>query len=317
MKTLGSLTAALAALLLTTTTTPAYAADRVDLSRPATLDRGDDVRLPHLEGNVIVDGDRRIEVRNVVALEGKTGDDYVVSVKRRNGRYTVKRVSVTGEHWVLLRGKEALYVELTSDGEYLLRNSNTKRAVITAYDATDGTEVAQKSFREWGSVIGSGDGVVYVSRWSPSQRVIAWDVAAGTRTSVVEQFGGLVDTDADRMLVYTGDPYEGGCSEVRVLSAPDTVVWESCRQRVATFSPDGSLMATIHILSDGIGPGEVQLRDGDGTLQVRYRADWFGAIQWEDADTLLLEANGQRKGAVVRCDGTDCERAGELYKPVA
>lgn len=314
MKTRRLLTAALAALVLTATTAPAYAADTVDLGRPGTLERGDDVRLPHLEGDVIVDGGRRIEVRHVVSLLGKTGDDYVVALERPRGRPTVKRVSVTGEHWVLLRGREARFVELTDDGRYLLRNDNSPRAVITAYDATDGAEVASRSFRRYGYVVGSGDGVVYVSRWSPSQRVIAWDVADDTRRRVVEQFGGLVDAAADRMLVYTGDPYQGGCSQVRVLSEPQTVVWESCRQRVAAFSPDGARMLTIGILADGVGPGEVQLREGDGTLLVRYVASWFGELGFEDADTVLLWANGKRRGATVRCDLTDCERASDVRR---
>ena len=312
MKTLGSLTASVLAVLLAATAVPAYAVDRVDLSRPGTLERGDDVRIPHLEGDVIVDGERDIEVRHVVSLLGKTGDDYVVSVKRPRGKHTVKRVSVTGEHWVLLRGKEALYVELTEDGRYLLRNDNNPAAVITAYDATDGSEVASRSFRRYGYVVGSGDGLVYVSRWSPSQRVVAWDVEAGTKTVVVEQVGGLADVAADRLLVYTGDPYEGGCAQVRVLSDPETLVWESCSQRVTAFSPDGALMATIGILSDGLGPDEVQLRDGEGDLLVTYTATWFNRVHWEDADTLLLEANGRKKGATVRCDGTDCERASKL-----
>lgn len=313
MKTLGSLIACVAAALLVATTVPAYAVDRVDLSRPGTIERGDDVRIPHLDGRTIVDGDTRIEVPGALALMGLSGEDYLVQT-RRDGKYRVERVSPDGSATVLLAGKRALHTELTGDGRYVLRNDNSPAAVITAYDATDGSEMASRSFRRYGSVIGSGDGIVYVTRWSPAQRTFAWDVAADTRTVVVDQYGSIADVDADRISVYTGDPYEDGCLQVRQLSDPETLVWESCTQRVTAFSPDGALMATIHILSDGIGPGEVQLREADGTLLVRYAATWFGATRWEDADTLLLEANGKRRGATVRCDGTDCERASDVER---
>ena len=46
-----------------------------------------------------------------------------------------------------------------------------------------------------GQAIGAGDGIVYVSRWSPSQRVVAWDVAAGTTRRVVDQFAGQMDDE--------------------------------------------------------------------------------------------------------------------------
>lgn len=308
-----SLAAVAASFALVAPAAPAVAATTVDLSRPAQLERGDDVRIPHLEGDVVVHGDRRIEVRNAIALMGTTGDDYVVQVKRPRGPSTIKRVAVTGEQWVLLRGTEAHHAELSGDGEYLLRNDNTARSVVTAYDTTDGTQVGSHPFRRFGYVVGSGDGLVYVSRWSPTQRLVAWDVEAGTTRTVVGQFAGLADARADRLLVYTGDPYEGGCAQVRVLSAPDSLLWESCSQRVASFSSDGAQMLTIGILTDGVGPSEVQLRETDGTRLARYRAHWFGAIGWEDADTLLLDANGARRGAVVRCDLDVCERAGELH----
>lgn len=284
----------------------------VDLSRPGTLPRGDDVRVPHLEGNVVVDGGRRIEVRNVVTLLGETGDDYVVSTKSRRGKYRIKRVSVTSEQWVLLTGKEALGVDLSSDGEHLLRNDNRRRATISVYAAADGAPVASGRFRGYGYVLDADGGTAVVSSWSGAGRVVSWDFVDGGRTLVAEKDAYLADISTDRLATFTADPYLDGCTEVSTLTAPDELLWESCQQKVATFSPDGARMVTMHILTDGVGPGEVDLRSADGTTLVTYASRWFGQLDWEDDDTLLLDANGRRNGATVRCDLDVCERASDV-----
>ena len=46
---------------------------------------------------------------------------------------------------------------------------------------------------------------------------------------------------------------------------PPRRLWKSCTERVEAFSPDGKRMATISILSDGIGPSVVQEREIDGS----------------------------------------------------
>lgn len=284
----------------------------VDLGRPGTLARGDDVRLPHLEGNVVVDGDRRIEVRNVVTLLGETGDDYVVSTRSRRGTSRVKRVSVTSEQWVLLTGREAVGVDLSSDGEHLLRNDNRRRATISVYDATDGAPVATGRFRDYGYVLDADAGTAVVSSWAGAGRAVSWDFVDGGRTLVAEKDAYLADISADRLATFTADPYLDGCTEVSTLSAPDELLWESCQQKVATFSPGGEQMVTMHILADGVGPGEVDLRAVDGTPLVTYTSRWFGQLQWEDDDTLLLDANSRRNGATVRCDLDVCELASDV-----
>ena len=283
----------------------------VDLSRPGTLARGDDVRVPHLEGNVVVDGDRRIEVRNVMSLLGQTGDDYVVSTRSRRGKYRIKRVSVTSEQWVLLTGREALYVDLSSDGEHLLRNDNRRRATISVYDASDGSPVASGRFRGYGYVLDADGGTAVVGSWSRG-RTVSWDFVDGGRSLVAQKDAYLADISSDRLATFTADPYLDGCTEVSTLSAPDDLLWESCQQKVATFSPDGERMVTMHILTDGVGPGEVDLRAVDGSTLVTYTSRWFGQIGWEDDDTLLLDANSRRNGATVRCDLDVCERASDV-----
>lgn len=284
----------------------------VDLSRPGTLARGDDVRVPHLEGDVVVDGDRRIEVGNLVSLLGESGDDYVVSTKGRHGAYRIKRVSVTSEQWVLLTGEEALGVDLSADGEHLLRNDDRRRATISVYDATDGSEVASGRFRGYGYVLDADGGTAVVSSWTGKGRAVSWDFVDGGRTLVAARDAYLADISADRLATFTADPYLDGCTEVSTLSAPDELLWESCQQKVVTFSPDGDRMVTMHILTDGLGPGKVDLRDVNGPTLVTYTSRWFGRLGWEDDDTLLLDANSRRNGATVRCDLDVCERASDV-----
>ncbi len=88
---------------------------------------------------------------------------------------------------------------------------------------------------------------------------------------------------------------------------PGTRIWRSCKERVESISPDGELIATIPILSDGIGPLEVTVT---GTKIAKYSTTgWFGQVAWEDDDTLLLESHGDKLSAIVRCTVTECENA--------
>lgn len=293
---------------------PAAPADTsVDLSRPGTLVRGDDVRGPHVEGTEIVDGDIRVDLATErFQLMGASGDDYVVHRwTQRFGRDRVLRVTTEGDRTVLLRGREAWGAMLSSDGAHVITNDNERRATLTAYDATDGSIVGSSRFMGYGYVLDAEGGTAVVSAWGQG-RTESWDFVDGGRTVVAEEDAYLADISADRLAVFTGDPYEGGCTEMSALSAPDEVLWGSCRQKVATLSPDGAQMITMHIRSDGVGPGEVDLRSIDGTTLVTFASRWFGALAWEDVDTVLLDANGRHHGATVRCDLDACELASDV-----
>jgi hypothetical protein len=79
---------------------------------------------------------------------------------------------------------------------------------------------------------------------------------------------------------------------------------------VDAFSPDGSQILTVHILSDGIGPRSVAHREIDGTRLATYESTgWFTTLGWESPSTLLLETHGRRRTATVRCTLSDCENA--------
>ena len=126
---------------------------------------------------------------------------------------------------------------------------------------------------------------------------------------LTRRFAGIADLGHDLLATYTEDPYLDGCTVLSRLSRPGRTLWTSCRERVESFDPDGTGIATVHILSDGVGPGRVSVRAVRGTLQARYDAEqWFGAIRWEDADTVLLDTNGTQY-ATVRCTLAACENA--------
>jgi hypothetical protein len=135
-------------------------------------------------------------------------------------------------------------------------------------------------------------------------------VDAGTSRRLVRQTGYIADLRADRLGTFTKDPYLDGCTVLRRLSRPGEVLSTSCDERAAAISPSGRRVATIHILSDGLGPRDVSVRRDTGRKLADYRvAGWFGLIRFETNRALLLDANGRKRSAVVRCEDATCERA--------
>ncbi len=101
------------------------------------------------------------------------------------------------------------------------------------------------------------------------------------------------------------------------LSDPGETVWKSCRDRVAAISPDGTQLLTFHILTDGVGPGEIHLREVDGTKLATWTTNWFSGWEWESPGAVLLDVNGARKSATVRCVLAQCENATDPVKAQA
>lgn len=304
----------LAAAVLLGTAAPAIAVPETEL-RPASLERGEDVAIPHLEDKTVVDGDVRIEVRaGAVSLLGKSGDDYVVGAANSSwsGRFRVLRFTPEGERTVLFRDVPIYELELSDDGAQVAatqyRDPGTR---VRVFSALDGTQQASRKFA--GSVYSLDlDGQrMLLGGWGPD-RTFWWDTVADTTDRVLGRAGYAADISADRLASMTKDPYLGGCSIVSTLAAPRERLWKSCDRRVDTFAPGGTRMATIHILSDGIGPSDVWLRKAGGKLLAHYTAHWFGMLSWESDEALLLDTNGRKKSATVRCLVADCERASDL-----
>ena len=285
--------------------------------KPGSIPRGADIAIPHMEGRVIVDGDTRIRVHaRQVDLLGKSGSAYVVHTSAKDGysKGRTLRVRPDGSTVVLSRHDATADVALTDDGAHVVRVRTVprERTAVRAIDARTGSVVASRAFRGRLFPLDASEGGVLLSSWSPARTL--WCNFLSDATGVAaHRTGGVADITADRLGSYTGDPYAGGCYVISSLRHPSRGLWRSCGERAVAFSPDGRRVATVGIVDDGIGPGMVTVRRVQGGAALaRYRTQWFGEVRWESDTALLLDANGERKAATVRCVLADCERASNL-----
>jgi hypothetical protein len=312
---LAAITAATA--LATALFAPAQAAAPAVELQPHQLPRGADIAIPHIEDGDFVDGTRRIELPGTVArVIGRSGDSWLVgtnNVDRKRNRRVV-RVAADGSVTDVLRNIDPSTVILSADGSTLAwqRFVDQGRKVVTyAGSAADGTVLGSKGPARNISLLDvDATRVVLAS----GTRVFQWKPASGNTRTIVKKLSGLASIEHDLLSIYTKDPYLGGCTKLVRLSAPRIKVWKACRDRVAAISPDGEQMLTFHILTDGLGPRELHLREVDGTRLATYRTNWFGGWGWESPGTLLLDVNGKRKSATVRCTIDACENATDPVK---
>ena len=307
---------AAAILAVTLVSAPASAVPTTTI-KPGKLPRGADVAIPHLEKKTIVDGTVRIPVHApTVRLLGKSGTAYVVGTGNKfggHGRFF--RIQADGTSTAL--GKANLYMtELSGDGQSLVttRVPSNRKTIVTVWSASTGARVASRAFKGYVNALDAETDRVLVG---DLKRTRIWTTSTDS-VSVVARLGGYEgDLSADVFAGYTRDPYRGGCTIVRRISTGEQL-WKSCKERVHTFNADGSRMATIDILSDGIGPARVWARTSNGTKLGSYdiRNGWFGSIDFETSTALLMQANGPRKAATVRCTGLPCERASDLRPTV-
>ena len=284
--------------------------------KPAKLERGPDPTVVHLDGRTVRDGEVAIEVEaGQVRLLGKAGDDYVVGTAGRDGigRFRVWRYEADGSRTLLLRDVSIWELVLSDDGAQIVSPAlvDNTHSRLRVYDAADGSVETSRRFRGFALVLDADAGRVLVGASMP-ERTFVWTWADDAVERVNDRLGYEGDLGTDRLAAYTDDPYNGGCTVVTTVTAPDARLWRSCDERVDTFAPGGTRLATVPILSDGIGPGEVWLRRTGGRLLADYTTGWFGLISWESDRSLLLEANGSEKAALVRCELADCERASDL-----
>ncbi|CAA9385467.1 MAG: hypothetical protein AVDCRST_MAG32-1956 [uncultured Nocardioides sp.] len=287
------------------------AAPRVDLE-PAALTRGPDIAVPHVEGDDLVVGERRTDLPGARArLLGASGDAHVVSTSRQDGRRgRVLRVGADGSLTTLVAESTDIDVQLSEDGSRLVTTSYESRraSTIGVLSATTGEQLASRAFAGYPAVLSAKGGRVLLS--TERRGVFWWSTGSGRLRTVTLRTAGLANITHDLLTTYTDDPYQDGCTLLTRLSRPNRVIWRSCTDRVDAFSPDGTRIATVDILSDGIGPGRVTHREVDGTRLATYESTgWFGAFSWESPSTLLLDTYGRRKSAVVRCTLAACENA--------
>ena len=307
-------TGALAATVLAGTAAPATARPATTLT-PGGLDRGADIAVPHLDedGHTVVDGSVRVPVKAPqVRLLGRSGASYVVgTMSKQGGHGRIYRVGADGSRTLLARASAFMSL-LSGDGGTLVTTKigRTADSTITAYDVATGARKAQQVFRDYAVALDAqGDRVIL----GTTKKTQLWTTSTGSVGTVSHDPGYVADLAADVVGTFTKDPYDGGCSEVRRVSS-GVLLWRSCIEQVASFNADASQIATIGILSDGPGPGRVDVRTITGQHLGRYqvRSGWFGDIAWESPSALLLEVNGAHKAFTARCTGSACERASDL-----
>lgn len=280
---------------------------------PASLPRGADLAVPHLEGRTVVDGAVRFKVKAPqVRLIGKAGTSYVVGTTRSNGSGgRVVRVSADGTVLTRLGRGDVYGAELSDDGQTLTQVKPTARRTVLTVRAVDtGATVATRTFRGYVQVLDSDAGRLLLGR---DRATLAWTTATDSVATVSTRTGYAGDLSNDVLAVYTKDPYSGGCTVVQRIST-GARLFKNCDERVTAVNGDGTRFAMIDILADGIGPGYVAVRDaaGAGLASYEVRRGWFGEIAFETPTALLLDTNGARKAAWVRCTDAGCERASDL-----
>jgi hypothetical protein len=302
----GTLTASLVAAA------PASAKPAVVLT-PGGLTRGADVSVPHLEGKTVVDGSVRVRVKApTLRLLGKSGAAYVVATGNAQGGHgRIWRVAADGTRTLLTRAN-VYQTTLSGDGGRVVgtKVGRALKTTVTAYDATTGTQVATRTFKDYTSVLDAQNDQVLLGT---TRKTLLWATGTDSVGVVSGDAGYVGDLSADVLGTFTKDPYDGGCTVVTRISTGQRL-WRSCTEAVAAFNADGSRIATVGILSDGPGPGRVDARTISGQHLGRYqvRSGWFGTIEFESPTALLLEVNAARKAFTARCTATACERASDL-----
>lgn len=284
---------------------------------PASLPAGPHPEGPHVDGSTLHDGAMRMtfSAPNVSYL-GSLGDRYVVLLSNADGSDArLQWIRPNEKKRVLLRGEATYDAVVSGDGEHVLvtpkvtKQSTTVRVLSTA----TGKEVASRKFPGSVSILDADAGRAVLGSWSPN-RTIRWSYDGVDKVSTINKRAGyFADITADRLASYTGDPYSGGCS---VLSTLDSSrLSRSCDERVAAVSPSGDSVASIPILTDGLGATKVKTRTASGSLLDTYQAPaYFGTIRWESDTALLMDTYAKHRWATVRCDGADCERASKLRR---
>ena len=304
-------TAATTALVGTALMVPTQAAAPVDL-QSEDLSRGSDISVAHIEDGDFVLGDRTVDVGGGRAyLLGKAGKAWLVGTSDENGggKYRIVRVKADDTTTVIKRGISFFELKLSENGRYfvLAGRGNRKAMPIRVFSSRTGDLKVEQDFPNYPEVLGMQGPRVLLSTWETGVR--SWDTSTDALTRITKRPAHLVDIGNDLLTTLTKDPYEGGCIVLSTLSDPTTRLWKSCTERVEAISPDGERMATVHILSDGIGPGEFWEREIDGTLLGDYTTNWFGRIGFEDDTDLLLDINGDTQSSTVRCSEGTCENA--------
>ena len=283
----------------------------IDL-QPENLTRGADIAVPHIDEGDFVDGTRRVELPGTFArVIGKAGDAWLVGTDAVEGKRNrrVVRVEADGTVMTILTNIDHYTAILSADGSTIAwQQFADMGGKVTTYAASsaDGEVLGEKGPANPARLLDvSADRVLFAG----NTRAFQWKFAADRTRTLVKKLVGFADIEHDLLEFFTRNPYNGGCAKLVRLSDPTTKIWRSCVDRVQEVSPDGTRFVTTDLLADGVGPGRFTLREMDGTELAIYTTGSFVRIAWESPTTVLLDVNGLKKFATVRCTLTACENA--------
>ncbi|WP_210648617.1 hypothetical protein [Nocardioides sp. SYSU D00065] len=314
MHLLGRVAATATALLLAPLLPhPAPAGAALADLQPEAVARGADLARPYLEGETVVDGERRVDVAaRHVELVAPARGGYVVTTGLAQARALF--VAHDGSHRRLpgADGRTAV----SADGRhyteaYLLSDGVTKVAVRRI---SDGRRLASRVFSDVGRfaepidleggrvLIGSGGGRVMVWHWRRDRlRVVVHDerhVQVGTLTGDVYA---AYDAAGER------------CTVVARLERPGRNLWRSCTEKVLTVSDDGRRIVTIdrRVEPTYEAVRELTARTVTGRVIGRWSAAGFADVRWEAGSVLTFRLIGATHTAMVRCTAAGCETASD------
>ncbi len=318
MRRLLTTTAALLALAAPLLAAAPSSAAPPDIAiKPGAIKRGPDIAGVHLEGKTIVDGDVRVTLKAPrVLLYGKSNDVYVAATGDREwGNVKLLQVSASGATKKLATFIDPFNTELDADGGQVAYSygDSTSKPTIAVYDLALKSEVSVNAFASLPTLLDFDEGLVVASFFSFKVKTVTWDTVSDETLKVNTKMSNFASVAHDLLGFYSKDPFDGGCQVLTHLSDPTDVLWNNCDERIEAISPDGKRVATIALLSDGIGPADVIVRKIGGAPLVHYSINgWFGRIWWETGTKLLMESNGNTLSATVRCKLDVCNRATDL-----
>ena len=296
---------------------PADAAETIAI-KPASLPRGPDIAGPHLDGTTIVDGTVSVKLKRPnVLLYGKWRDNYIAATGNSQwANVKLVKIAANGTVKVLREFIDPFNAVLDADADQIAYSygDNTQKPTLAAYDLGLDDEVSVRAFAALPTLLAFDNGLMVASLSGATTKTITWNTVTDDVTKVNAKRGNYASIAHDLLGYFSKDPQLGGCQVLAHLSDPGDVLFTNCDERIDAVSPDGKRVATIPLLSDGIGSADIVLRKVNGTELAHYTIDnFFGRVWWETNTKLLMEANGRTKAATVRCRVADCNRATDLH----
>ena len=231
------------------------------------------------------------------------------------GNVKLWQVSASGATKKLASFIDPFNTLLDADGGQVAYSygDSTSKPTIAVYDLALKDEVSVNAFASLPTLLDFDEGSVVASFSDFKIKTIRWDTVSDETVRLNTKFSNFASQAHDLLGFFSKDPFDGGCQVLAHLSDLTDVLWTNCDERIEAISPDGKRVATIALLSDGIGPADVMVRKIGGAPVVHYSINgWFGRIWWETGTKLLMESNGNTLSATVRCKVAVCNRATDL-----